>query len=81
MRYATDSLTPFSGELEEVEARMEGQEHIQHGGAESVSGGHEKISSYFWSIEADCLVLDFDDEPEVQESPAVTPGSGQQKID
>ena len=30
----------FPEELEEVEARMEGQEHIQQGGAEGVSGGH-----------------------------------------
>jgi hypothetical protein len=33
------------------------------------------MASYFWSIEPDRLVLDFDDEPEVHEGPAVAPGS------
>src|SRR5260370_42276411 len=37
------------------------------------------MASYIWSIEPDRLVLDFDDEPEEQESSAVTPGSVEQK--
>jgi hypothetical protein len=41
----------------------------------------DKMASYFWSIEPDRLVLDFDDEPDVQQSPEVTPDSGEQKTD
>ena len=40
-----------------------------------------KMASYFWSIEPDRLVLDFNDEPEERENSAVTPGSVERKTD
>jgi hypothetical protein len=40
-----------------------------------------KMASYFWNIEPDHLVLDFDDEPEEQENSAVKLGFGEQKTD
>jgi hypothetical protein len=41
----------------------------------------DKMASYFWGVEPDRLVLGFDDEPKEKESPAVTPGSAEQKAD
>jgi hypothetical protein len=39
-----------------------------------------KIANYFWSIDTDRLVLDFDVEPEEQENSAAMPGSVEQKL-
>ena len=71
----------FPENLKRSKPEWKGKNMFSKEGLRAFLADMDKMASYFWSIEPDRLVLDFDDEPEEQESLAVTPGSVEQKTD
>ena len=71
----------FPENLKRSKPEWKGKNIFSREGLRAFLEDMDKMASYFWSIEPDRLVLDFDDEPEEQESPAVTLGSAEQKAD
>jgi hypothetical protein len=71
----------FPENLKRSKAEWKGKNIFSKEGLRAFLDDMDKMASYFWSIEPDRLVLDFDDEPEGQETSAVMPGSMEQKAD
>ena len=71
----------FPENLKRSKPEWKGKNIFSKEGLKAFLEDMDKMASYFWSIEPDRLVLDFDNAPEEQGSPAATPGSGEQKAD
>ena len=69
----------FPENLKRSKPEWKGKNIFSKEGLKAFMEDMDKMASYFWTIEPDRLVLDFDDEAEEQDSPALTLGSGGQK--
>ena len=71
----------FPENLKRSKPEWKGKNIFSREGLKAFLEDMDKMASHFWAVEPDRFVFDFDVEPEEQESPAVTPVSGEQEAD
>ena len=71
----------FPENLKKSTPEWKGKNIFSKDGLKAFLEDMDKMFSYFWNVEPDRHVLDFDDEPVEQESSGMRLGSGEQKTD